>query len=69
MSRKLSIAGISILVLFTAIIVAAVYNNYIIDVTRLSRPAIDIGEDKVEATKLGMIYQTKNNSNIWKKVH
>jgi hypothetical protein len=63
MSRKLSILGISILVLFIAIIIAAVYNYYIIDVIKLSRPSIDT-EDKVE-TRVGMIYQTKIGGDEW----
>jgi hypothetical protein len=65
MSRKLSIAGISILVLFTAIIISVIYNYYIIGVTKPSRPTIDIAEDKVETTKLGMIYQTKIGGDEW----
>ena len=65
MSRKLSTTGISILVLFIAIIIAAVYNYYIIDVIKLSKPPIDTAtEDRVE-TKVGMIYQTKIGGDEW----
>jgi ABC-type transporter Mla subunit MlaD len=54
MSRNLSIIGISILVLFIAIIIAAIV------VTKSFRPPTDIAtEDRVKSTKVGMIYQTK----------
>jgi hypothetical protein len=56
MSRKLSTIGVIILVLSVGIIVAAIYNYYIMDLTR--------PEDRVE-TKVGMIYQTKIGGDEW----
>jgi hypothetical protein len=60
MSRNLSIIGISILVLFIAIIIAAIV------VTKSFRPPTDIAtEDRVKTTKVGMIYQTKKGGDEW----
>jgi hypothetical protein len=60
MSRSLSIIGISILVLFIAIIVAAIV------VTKPFRPPTDIAtEDRVQTTKVSMIYQTKKGGDEW----
>jgi hypothetical protein len=59
MSRNLSIIGISILVLFIAIIIASVV------VTEYFRPPTDIAEDRVETAKVGMIYQTKMGGDEW----
>jgi hypothetical protein len=59
MSRNLSIIGISIFVLF-AIIIAAIV------VTKPFRLPTDIAtEDRVETTKVGMIYQTKKGGDEW----
>ena len=60
------ITVISIFLLLIAISIAiVVYNYHITDVTRLSKPAIDIPDDRIKSTKVGMIYQTKVGEDEW----
>ena len=66
MSRKLVIIAISILVLFTATVIAVVLYSYnIIDVTKIPEPPIDDPDDRIKTTKIGMIYQTRIGGDEW----
>jgi hypothetical protein len=65
-NRKLVITVIGIFLLLIAISIAIVaYNYYVTDLTRLPKPPIDIPDDRIKSTKVGMIYQTKIGGDEW----
>lgn len=65
-NRKLVITVTGIFLLLIAIFIAIVaYNYYITNVTRLSKPTVDIPDDSINSTKVGMIYQTKIGGDEW----
>jgi hypothetical protein len=66
MSKKLSITGISILILAILIIVAiAVYQYHVIDLSKLPESPDSTIENRTETIQGSMVYQTKVDGDEW----